>query len=237
MQKIREIVKQIGGSDQLADQLVEAVEGHVGEERKKLQEEFQAKIQQAKQVCLREVAEEKQRMARKIEIFIESKVAAIERSAGKTRAIEESAAVAALRQVRKALGVDDGNSAELQALQRKLARIAEQTAALKEERDLAVDKANKANAIAVKALRRVRLQEAQEVTPEPAKVESTEATPEATPEAKPAEELQSVRVETEEPVTTMVSKADVPPPQEESVPAAQGLPSPDQIASDMGEQL
>jgi transketolase len=62
MQKIREIVKQIGGSDQLADQLVEAVEGHVGEERKKLQEEYQAKIQQAKKICLEEVAAEKQRI-------------------------------------------------------------------------------------------------------------------------------------------------------------------------------
>jgi hypothetical protein len=244
MQKIREIVKQIGGSEELADQLIEAVQEHVETQRTAIAEEYKTKIQKAKQVCLEEVASEKARIARKVEVFIESKVASIERSAGKTRAVEESAAVAQLRQVQKVLGVggEGGNSAELEALNRKLARIAEQTASIKEERDVAVRKANQANMIAARTLRRLRTFEEQAAKPgtvvkeDEAATETTETTTAVEPavtttETKP-EEIAAVRVESEEPVTTQASQADLPAQvkPEESVAAF----SPAQIAAQMG---
>lgn len=245
MQKIREIVKQIGGSEELADQLIEAVQEHVETQRTAIVEEYKTKIQKAKQVCLEEVASEKARIARKVEVFIESKVASIERSAGKTRAVEESAAVAQLRQVQKVLGVggEGGNSAELEALNRKLARIAEQTASIKEERDVAVRKANQANMIAARTLRRLRTFEEQAAKPgnvvkeDEAATETTETTTAVEPavtttETKP-EEIQAVRTESEEPVTTQASQADLPAqvkPEETEV----AILSPAQIAAQMG---
>jgi len=246
MQKIREIVKQIGGSEELADQLIEAVQEHVETQRTAIAEEYKTKIQKAKQVCLEEVASEKARIARKVEVFIESKVASIERAAGKTRAVEESAAVAQLRQVQKVLGVggEGGNSAELEALNRKLARIAEQTASIKEERDVAVRKANQANMIAARTLRRLRTFEEQAAKPgtvvkeDEAATETTETTTAVEPavtttETKP-EEIAAVRTESEEPVTTQASQADLPAQvkQEEPVVAF----SPDQIAAQMAEE-
>jgi len=242
MQKIREIVKQIGGSEELADQLIEAVQEHVETQRTAIAEEYKTKIQKAKQVCLEEVASEKARIARKVEVFIESKVASIERSAGKTRAVEESAAVAQLRQVQKVLGVggEGGNSAELEALNRKLARIAEQTASIKEERDVAVRKANQANMIAARTLRRLRTFEEQAAKPGTVVKEDEAETTETTTAVEPAvtttetkpEEIAAVRVESEEPVTTQASQADLPAQvkPEESVAAF----SPAQIAAQMG---
>jgi hypothetical protein len=258
MQKIREIVKQIGGSDELADQLIAAVQEHVESERVTVQEEYKAKIQKAKQVCLEEVAAEKARIARKVEVFIESKVASIERAAGKTRAIEESAAVAQLRQIQKILGGEGGNSAELEALNRKLARIAEQTASIKEERDVAVRKANQANMIAAKTLRRLRTFEEQAAKPGKTVTEddaaatatatetaeaTTAATTTTTAEApvttteKPTEEIQAIRVESEVPVTTQASQADLPAQiKPEELVASAAVLSPDQIAAQMGEE-
>ena len=246
MQKIREIVKQIGGSEELADQLIEAVQEHVETQRTAIAEEYKTKIQKAKQVCLEEVASEKARIARKVEVFIESKVASIERSAGKTRAVEESAAVAQLRQVQKVLGVggEGGNSAELEALNRKLARIAEQTASIKEERDVAVRKANQANMIAARTLRRLRTFEEQAAKPgtvvkeDEAATETTETTTAVEPavtttETKP-EEIAAVRVESEEPVTTQASQADLPVQVKPEEPVAAF--SPDQIAAQMAEE-
>jgi len=250
MQKIREIVKQIGGSEELADQLIEAVQEHVETQRTAIAEEYKTKIQKAKQVCLEEVASEKARIARKVEVFIESKVASIERSAGKTRAVEESAAVAQLRQVQKVLGVggEGGNSAELEALNRKLARIAEQTASIKEERDVAVRKANQANMIAARTLRRLRTFEEQAAKPgtvvkedEAAPVvpaETTETTTAVEPavtttETKP-EEIAAVRTESEEPVTTQASQADLPAQVKLEEPVVAF--SPDQIAAQMAEE-
>jgi len=246
MQKIREIVKQIGGSEELADQLIEAVQEHVETQRTAIAEEYKTKIQKAKQVCLEEVASEKARIARKVEVFIESKVASIERSAGKTRAVEESAAVAQLRQVQKVLGVggEGGNSAELEALNRKLARIAEQTASIKEERDVAVRKANQANMIAARTLRRLRTFEEQAAKPgtvvkeDEAATETTETTTAVEPavtttETKP-EEIAAVRTESEEPVTTQASQADLPAQVKLEEPVVAF--SPDQIAAQMAEE-
>jgi len=244
MQKIREIVKQIGGSEELADQLIEAVQEHVETQRTAITEEYKTKIQKAKQVCLEEVASEKARIARKVEVFIESKVASIERSAGKTRAVEESAAVAQLRQVQKVLGVggEGGNSAELEALNRKLARIAEQTASIKEERDVAVRKANQANMIAARTLRRLRTFEEQAAKPGNVVKEdeaATETTTNAvepdvtTTETKP-EEIAAVRTESEEPVTTQASQADLPAQVKLEEPVVAF--SPDQIAAQMAEE-
>jgi hypothetical protein len=206
MDKIRELLKKIGASEELATQIMEELDRYTTSSREKLETEYQVRIQKAKKVCLEEVAKEKARIAHKVEVFLESKAASIERAAARQRAIEESAAVAALRKVKGALGVENGNSEELQALQRKLARIAEQANALKEERDHAVEKANQANKIASRVVRRARLLEAK--------------APETKPEAKPAKVvtedegvagLAAARTATAEPKTSVVSVADVPP--------------------------
>jgi outer membrane murein-binding lipoprotein Lpp len=229
MSKIHEIVKQIGGSDELATQLVGAIQEHVEAEKARLQEEFQARVQKAKQICMEEVAKEKQRLARKVEIFIESKVASVERAAGKTRAVEESAAASKLRQVQQILGEKGGNSVELEALNRKLAKLSEQAGALAEDRDAAVEKAARANAIATRLLRRIQVLESKEAKPADPK-----------PGAPSAETVEQVRVESETPKTTMATASAgtagnmAAAPVSEPAAPVEAL-SPDRIAAQMDQ--
>jgi len=159
MDKIKELVKQLGASEEFSSQLLEELDRYSASVREGLEKKYQDRIKRAKQICVEEVAREKASLSRKVEIFMESKVAAIERAAAKQRAIEESAAIVQLRKVKSLLGATDGNSAELQALNRKLARIAEEHTALKEERNHAIEKANRANAIASRVLKKNRILE------------------------------------------------------------------------------
>lgn len=156
MEKIKELLRGIGGSDELVSALCEELDRFVAGVHENLQSEFDSKLVKAKKVCLEEVNQEKARLAKKVEIFLESKKENMEQAAARQRAIEEAEATSLLKRTKGLLeGIeigDGGDSRKLQAAQTKIARLDKQLGALKEERAAAIDKANNAYTIAQKIL-------------------------------------------------------------------------------------
>jgi hypothetical protein len=163
MEKIRELVGEIGGSAELAEKLCEELERYSAALKEKNEKELSEKINTVKQICIEEVQKEKVNLARKVGIFLESKQKSIANSMTRQRVAEESEASATLKKARRLLeGVEiDGevSNRELLAQRKKLERFEKAFAVVKEERDRAVGKANKANEIAVKTLKRNQLLE------------------------------------------------------------------------------
>jgi hypothetical protein len=169
MDKLKELLKGIGASGELTSAICEELERYSASLKSRYDAEYQQKIERAKKVCVEEVNKEKAALARRLKTFLESKAAAIEQAAARTRAIEESESAARLRKAKSILeGVElkEGSvtNSEIQDAQKKIARLEKACATLKEERNLAVAKANTANAIAAKALQRNRALETKPVT-------------------------------------------------------------------------
>jgi len=161
MAKLKELLKGIGASDELAVALCEELERFSAALKTKYEQEYAQKIGRAKQVCVEEVNKEKAALARRVKTFMESKVAAMEQAYANRRAIEESESAARLKKAKAILeGVEvKEGSVTNQALEeanKKIARLEKAVHSLKEERNLAVSKANTANEIAAKALQRNR---------------------------------------------------------------------------------
>ena len=161
MEKLKELLKGIGASEELTNAFCEELERYTNALREKFEKEYQKKVERAKAVCIEEVNKEKAALARRVKTFLESKAAAIEQAAANKRAIEESESAARLRKVKallEGISIDDNGvtSQKLQDEQKKSARLEKALAALREQRDRAVAKANTANEIAAKALQRNR---------------------------------------------------------------------------------
>lgn len=164
MDKLKELLKGIGASGELTSAICEELERYSASLKSRYDAEYQQKIERAKKVCVEEVNKEKSALARRLKTFLESKAAAIEQAAARQRAIEESESAARLRKAKAVLeGVElkEGSmtNSELQDALKKVGRLEKACATLKEERNLAVAKANTANAIAAKALQRNRILE------------------------------------------------------------------------------
>lgn len=163
MTKLRDLLKQLGGSDELADAISEEFARYAQEIKSKYDAEFKDKITKARAVCLEEVNKEKASLARKVAIYLEAKQDHFEKAAEKQRLNEESEATNRLKRAKALLeGVEvdgSGQSRELQAARRQITRLQQAVDTLREERNLAVDKANKANTIAADVLKKNRLLE------------------------------------------------------------------------------
>jgi hypothetical protein len=164
MDKLKELLKGIGASGELTTAICEELERYSASLKSRYDAEYQQKIERAKKVCVEEVNKEKAALARRLKTFLESKAAAIEQAAARQRAIEESESASRLRKAKSILeGVElkEGSvtNSEIQDAQKKIVRLEKACATLKEERNLAVAKANTANAIAAKALQRNRVLE------------------------------------------------------------------------------
>jgi hypothetical protein len=163
MDKLKELFRQLGGSDELVKALSEEL-SHYGEELKEQYDrDFDSRIQKARAICLEEVQKEKAALARKVSIFLESKLEAFEKAADKQRLQEDTEASNKLKHMRALLEnislEDNGQNRELQETKKRMARLNKAFKTLKEERNVAVRKANKANEIALKTLKKNRLLE------------------------------------------------------------------------------
>jgi hypothetical protein len=163
MEKIKELLGKIGASQELATALCEELERYSAALKEKFDKDLHEKIAKVKEICVEEVQKEKINLARKVSTFLESKAESIERSMKKQRVAEESEATSLLRKTKSILeGIELGgevSSRELRALEKKGERLEKAIGTLKEERDRAVGKANKANEIAVKVLKRNQMYE------------------------------------------------------------------------------
>jgi hypothetical protein len=163
MDKLKELFQQLGGSDELVLALSEELSRYGDDLKEQYDRDFNDRIQKARQICLEEVQKEKAALARKVSIFLESKLEAFDKAAEKQRLQEDTEASNKLKHMRALLEdiqlEDNGQSRELQDTKKQMARLSKAFKTLKEERNVAVRKANKANEIALKTLKKNRLLE------------------------------------------------------------------------------
>jgi hypothetical protein len=164
MEKIRELLAQIGASEELANATCEELERYTNAVVEEKEKELNDKIAKVKEICIEEVQQEKVNLARKVGVFLESKAEAIERAMTRQRVAEESEASSLLKKTKgllEGIELEDGktSSRELRALQKKAERLERALGGLKEERERAVGKANKANEIALKTLKKNQILE------------------------------------------------------------------------------
>lgn len=159
MDKIKELLKQLNASDELAGQIVESIDSFVTSQKTILENEYKERLKLAKEACLNEVNEYKNELARKAQIFFETRADRVEAQIAKQVAIRESAAEGTLKQVKtmlEGIQVDTQGKVDLQAVESKLANLQKENKVFREERDQAVSKANRAANIADKSLKRTR---------------------------------------------------------------------------------
>ncbi len=162
MDKIRAILEKLG-SKELAGQIIECLTKHETELKEKLDVEYKARMAQAQKVCVEEVEEYKKELARKAQVYFESKADKVEQTIAKQVAIHESEAGAKLKEIRALLeGIDlNGNSeAAIRATKTEIEQLNAKIKQLTESRNTAVAKANRSFGIAEQALTRNRELEA-----------------------------------------------------------------------------
>ena len=214
MEKVRDLLKQLGGSPELVEEIIK----HMQDFQNKCVEEANAKLQErclkAKQICAEHVQNEKTKLARKVEIFLEARINSINREAQKQAAIGESEAVKTLTSVKNMLtGVNnDGNTEGSQAAVAENKKLRVMVSAVSEERDNAKEAAKRANVIATKALQRNKMLEGRGV--------ETPTAPAATAEGavRTGTTLNEARTPAATPVTTRkpINETQTPAPKKDA---------------------
>lgn len=152
MNKIKSLLEKAGCKPELTTAICEAIDNHKVELRAQFESEFKNKIEQAKKVCLEETANHKRELARRVQVFCETKSAAIDAQLAKQSAHSESASSAKLREMRSLL-----EGVELNGAQNRTATVATaKFQQVNEEKDRAVEKANKCMAVAERTLKENR---------------------------------------------------------------------------------
>jgi hypothetical protein len=156
MDKIKELLAKSGCKTELVSAIVESLERYKADLQDRFTVDFNSKIERSKKVCVEETEAHKRELARRLQIFCETKSAAIEAQLAKMSALSESQATTRLKKMRALLegvelnGVENGQNA---AAMEKAKRRSQQ---LQEERDRAIAEANRKTAIAEKALKQNR---------------------------------------------------------------------------------
>lgn len=159
-QKILDLLQKSGVKPELTASIGEALEQYKAAIREQFEADYTSKVDAAKKVCIEETEAHKRELARRMQVWCETKSAAIDAALQRQAALNESEAVTKLKTVRSLLeGVTldtngTGQNGQLSAVIEKAKRTIQQ---LTEERDQAVELVNKKNAIAEKALARNRL--------------------------------------------------------------------------------
>ena len=156
MDKIKALLEKIGVKPELATKICESLNNYKTTLREQLEQEYSAKVEQAKRVCIEETEAHKRELARRVQIFCETKGAAIEAQLAKQSALNESEALTKLTQISALLeGLEPNGkpSGDVTAVVEKLKRQAQVAT---EEKKRAIELANRKTAIAEKALKRNR---------------------------------------------------------------------------------
>lgn len=161
MDKIKDLLKQLGASDELSTAILSEMTSFKKRTEAHQNKLFQEKLAKAKEICLEEYETEKAKLARKVEVFLEARVNTIDREARKQAAIGESEATKTLRELKNLLeGVPiDGSTKEIQAAREKARALSVKLdKVLGENKDLQAQ-VKKSNQIAMKVLRRNKILE------------------------------------------------------------------------------
>lgn len=141
MDKIKQLLQKSGLSSEAASSICESLDGYTAQVKQKFDEEFQARLAKAKQVCLEETEAHKAELSRRVQVFLETKGPAIEASLTRQTADRQTEAVAKLERISavvEGIQLDGQSNSELVVEATKLKKLAER---LLEERDHAIKKA------------------------------------------------------------------------------------------------
>jgi hypothetical protein len=153
MDKIKALLEKAGSKPELIDKICESLESYKTIIREQLENEYAAKVQEAKQVCIEETESHKRELARRLQIFCETKGAAIESTLAKQSALNESEAFTKLKEIQSLLsgiepnGMPNGNATAT------IKKAKQQIKVANEARKKAEAIANRQTAIAEKALK------------------------------------------------------------------------------------
>jgi len=156
MNKIKTLLEKAGCNQDLVGSICEALEDYKTTLREQYDSDYQNRVEQAKKVCIEETEAHKRELARRVQIFCETKAAAIEAQLAKQSALSESEAVTRLKNVMSLLeGIEpngEPNGQATAALDKAKLKIQQ----VNEERTRAVEVANRQVAISEKALKENR---------------------------------------------------------------------------------
>lgn len=155
MDKIKDLLAKSGCKQELVDSICEALEQYKGTLSEKLEADYLCKVEKAKKICIEETEAHKRELARRVQIFCESKVAAIESHIAKNSALSESKAMTKLRSIQEALnGVSNGvQNGDVEAALKKANK---QVRIANEEKKKAIEIANKQTSIAERTLKQYK---------------------------------------------------------------------------------
>jgi hypothetical protein len=198
MQKIIDLLKKLTASPELVKEITEGLGTYKTELKAQYDAELKDRATAARNVCIEAVEKEKKEMARKVEIFLESRLNTITREAQKQAAIGETRANKTLRELHALLeGVKiDGNAEDHQAAVAERNKLRVFNKRLSEALEKANLKATRANTIAMRLLKRQQLESKSPKTPM--------VVAEATIKPVAAKTLQSLKKPKTTPQTTQI---------------------------------
>lgn len=144
--QLLESIVAAGYQTEMAEKLVEMVDTHLTAHKRKLDEQYNTKIGQAKQIVLAETKQWKAKMAKKLGIFLEAKAGTVEAQVRRQTGLSESAAVKELNQLKKQLS--GGQSIETKALTEQVSKLEEQVATLSKAKTNLMEQYTKMSKIA-----------------------------------------------------------------------------------------
>lgn len=160
MDRIKELLAKSGCKTELVNSICETMERFkndvIEQAHADAQTQMSEKIQRVKKICVEETEAHKRELARRVQIFCETKAADIDQQLTKKSALNESQAMTRLKNIKTLLegvkpnGVDQGRFAA------ELERATRENKKLLEDRNRVMAEANRKTAIAEKALKQNR---------------------------------------------------------------------------------
>ena len=156
MDKIKTLLEKAGVKEELAVQICESLENYKTTLREQFNNEYVSKVEQAKKVCIEETEAHKRELARRVQIFCETKGAAIEAQIAKQSALNESEAMTKLANVVEILEGIEPNGKPSGEVTATINKLKQKVKVANEAKMQAIELANRKTAIAEKALKRNR---------------------------------------------------------------------------------
>ena len=154
--KIQDLLVKAGCKPELVSSILETLAQYKETVREEYDATFKARVEQAKKVCVEETEEHKRELARRLQIFCETKAAGIEAHVAKQAAMNESKAVSKLNMLANVLHGYQQNSAANGQSSVALGKAQRKIQQVNEEKLKAQEVANRQTAIAEKALKENR---------------------------------------------------------------------------------
>ncbi len=156
MEKLRSQLEQLGGSKELVDGILESLQSHKTAIEEKAKTDFQERLDQAKKVCIKELAGYKKDLARKVQLFFESRSNRIDQQIAKQTVVKEAAAESKLQDITNMLaGVEvngEGDKAEFEALKEQVRKLTIEKKKLVSDSEVMAEKATRAHGLASQTL-------------------------------------------------------------------------------------